>query len=364
MNIIHCLPTLGSQGYGVTSVVKGLIDRQIQHSHSVIASTLDSPFPISKVSSSSVDVIHQHMIWLPHGHHAHAISRRSSSPLLVTPHGALDPWSLRKSRWKKKIAIMLGEYRRLNSATCLQATSPFEVKYFRELGFTNPIALIPNGVSAGDFSCNISIHSNSLLCDYPHLSSKRCLLFLSRITPQKGLHLLLHAFASVIFSYPNSDWHLIIAGSDQNGYLSEVFHLIDSLSLVDHVTIMPPVYGDSKNQLFSFCEAFVLPSLAEGFPMVVLEAMASGLPVIATTASPWEELLSTNSGWWVSPSVSALSSAISDLVSSDSSQLCKMGSRAKALVCSNYDIDLVVIRLQHLYRWMISGNDLPPFVTL
>lgn len=360
MNIVHFLPTLAREGYGVTTVVEGLVASQRHRGHTVAVSTLADP--VEPLPSLPVDVVHQHMIWLRHGAMARRLAARHRAPLVITPHGALDPWARRKSAFKKAVAWQLQEQRRLQNASCLQATSPFEVSYFRDLGLRPPIAQIPNGLPLSLHPMLPGALAEPFLHKHPELRGRRCLLFLSRITPQKGLLPLLAAFHAFSQSSAGSDWHLLIAGSDQDGYLAEVQDAVCRLGLSSAVLFLPPLYGVEKQQVMAWSEAFILPSLAEGFPMVVLEAMASGLPVICTTASPWMDLPSSQAGWWVEPTVEGLAAALASLGTLSAPDLAAMGRRARALIERSYSQEVITGQLDQLYSWLCGLSSQPGFV--
>lgn len=361
-NVLHCLPTLGRDGYGVASVVDGLLAAQKQLGQNVYISTLDSP--LSLFTASSIDIVHQHMIWLPHGVHAKNLARDSRAPLVVTPHGALDPWALSKSYWKKKFVWTIREYKHLQAANCLQATSPFEVHYFRKLGLTQPIATIPNGIDLERHQLPSSGDAEAFLSRHPELAGKRCVLFLSRITAQKGLLPFLEAFKQLKATSLGDDWHFLLAGTDQCGFLDVIKKNILRLNLVTNVTILPPLYGAEKQQAFAFAEIFVLPSLAEGFPMVILEALSAGLPVICSTASPWMQLPGEDAGLWVEPTPEGLFGALSNIATLSPPYLKLMGCNARALVERSFALQGVVSKLNELYKWLLGYVPMPEFVEL
>ena len=361
MNILHCLPTLDKSGFGITTVVKALTKDQVSRQNCIYYKTTCTP--IEPSIPSTLDIIHQHGLWVSHGFDAFKFSSKFNAPILIAPHGHLDPWALKKSFMKKKIAWFLYQRQLLKRAHCLQATSAFEVSYFRGLGLRNFIAQIPNGVDPCEFTPTSNLDDNHLLREYPFLSSRRSLLFLSRITPQKGVLNLLIAFSRCIINQGAHDWVLLLAGSDQNNYLAHIRNVIIDLDLEDYVVILPPLYGSQKRDAFALAEAFILPSLSEGFPMVVLEAMSSGLPVICTHASPWSILHEQNAGFWVQPSPSGLESALSSIFLSSPETLIKMGLIARDIILKGYTIDFVSRQLHELYLWMLDpSTSLPQFV--
>ena len=91
-------------------------------------------------------LIHNHGLWLPVNHWASSAARRFGVPLVIHPHGMLEPWALQHKGAKKRLAMALFQRRDLETAKVLVATSEVEYRNIRNLGFTQPIAIIPNGI--------------------------------------------------------------------------------------------------------------------------------------------------------------------------------------------------------------------------
>src|SRR5262249_32945186 len=97
--------------------------------------------------SREFSIVHQHGIWnglsralatWPHTH---------NRPTVIAAHGSLDVFALRRSRWKKKLALAVYERANLDGAACLHALSEMERTNYRDFGLRNPVAVIPNGIS-------------------------------------------------------------------------------------------------------------------------------------------------------------------------------------------------------------------------
>jgi glycosyltransferase involved in cell wall biosynthesis len=110
---------------------------------------------------------------------------------------------------------------------------------------------------------------------YNDQPEKKTILAVGRLTPQKGFDLLIRAFALVTEKYP--DWKLNIVGDDY-GDRPMLENLISELNL-KHVHLLPAT--DEIRKHYENATFFALSSRFEGLPMVVLEAMGHGLPVVA-----------------------------------------------------------------------------------
>ncbi|MEM9164417.1 MAG: glycosyltransferase family 4 protein, partial [Cyanobacteria bacterium P01_F01_bin.4] len=116
------------------------------------------------------------------------------------------------------------------------------------------------------------------------------LLFAGRLHPQKDPLLLVQSMASV----QNANAHLLMAGEGE--LMSAVHQEIERLNLAHRVTLLGSVDQTRLAALYHAASAFVLSSVYEGLPIVALEALASGIPVITTRAGDTPEILTSRSG--------------------------------------------------------------------
>ncbi|WP_297065479.1 glycosyltransferase family 4 protein [Thermococcus sp.] len=138
-----------------------------------------------------------------------------------------------------------------------------------EAGLRKPISLVPNGVDAG------------LIKSIPPAELESDIIFVGRLIPEKGVDLLLRALAEVKREIP--DVRAVVVGDGpERGRLER---LSARLGLEDSVLFTG--FLESRDEVIAIIKAskvFVLPSRREGFGMVALEAMASGLPVVTLNA--------------------------------------------------------------------------------
>lgn len=119
---------------------------------------------------------------------------------------------------------------------------------------------------------------------------KRFILFAGRLHAQKDPVLLVRSIAAL----NDANFHLLIAG--EGDLRDEVQAEINHLGLWEQVTMLGPLAQAELAQLHRVCSAFVLSSAYEGLPLVVLEALASGTPVVTTCCGETPNLLSAESG--------------------------------------------------------------------
>ncbi|MGA7954597.1 MAG: glycosyltransferase family 4 protein [Gloeobacterales cyanobacterium] len=121
----------------------------------------------------------------------------------------------------------------------------------------------------------------------------RFILFAGRLHPQKDPILLVRSIAAL----DDSNVHLLIAGEGE--LRSEIQMEISQLGLTKQVTMLGPVAQRELSQLHRIADAFILTSSYEGLPLVALEALACGTPVITTRCGETPNLLSVKSGFVV-----------------------------------------------------------------
>ncbi len=138
------------------------------------------------------------------------------------------------------------------------------------------------------------------------------------IEPRKNSITLVEAFAQVLEHYP--DAKLIIAGGDTffdfSPYREQFFETVRKLNIpLDRSLIIPGVVSaDELPVLYRCADAFVFPSLKEGWGLVVLEAIASGLPIVTSNIPPFTEFLDSSQALLVNPESSeAIAQAMVDI---------------------------------------------------
>ena len=315
-------------------------------------------FDAAKSNAEGFHVVHQHGIWTGCSLVTNTFRGRHRMPVVVAAHGSLHKYALKRSSWKKKIALLAYENENLRKASCLHATAEAEIDDFRNFGLKNPIALIDNGVSSK--SINDSGVAERFLAQYNLPKNRRILLFLSRITPKKGLPIALQAIHQMRDKLTN--WIFVIAGTDEFNHQREVERLVEVLGLGEMIRLVGPLYDQNKSDAFAATDVFILPSYSEGAPMVILDSLAAGVPVLTTKATPWESLIKYQCGWWVSPSIDGLSDALQSAAVLSSQQLKEMGMRGKELVRAHYLWSAQAQKSLDLYAWILGNGAKPDFV--
>ena len=199
--------------------------------------------------------------------------------------------------------------------------------------------VVANGTSIPTDSCRPSCHTT--------------FLFIGNITVDKGVAELIQAFARL--RSRNIPCKLLLVG---NGPASdECESLIRSLKCADDIEMPGVLEGLQKRQAFEAAGCFVLPSKAEGLPMAMLEAMACGLPVIATSVGGIPEAVTDGQeGYLVPPQdVDTLADRMSRLAT-DAGLREQMGRKARKRVVTEFSLGEACDRILDVYQSILRSD--------
>jgi glycosyltransferase involved in cell wall biosynthesis len=184
---------------------------------------------------------------------------------------------------------------------------------------------------------------------------------MSRIHPKKNVLGLLRAWRSLDPTVARG-WRLAIAGPEEAGHGRQVASLVQELGLQGVVELIGPVEESGKAAIFNSADLFVLPSFSENFGIVVAEAMAHGLPAIATTGTPWQELARRGCGWWVDPDPASLAGALAEAMSRSLEERRAMGAAGRAYARTQFSWDHIAEVTVAVYEWLLTGGTPPSVV--
>ncbi len=166
------------------------------------------------------------------------------------------------------------------------------------------------------------------------------ILFLGHLGTEKGVLDLLEA-VSIMMKNEHRPFDVnLVGGPLQGGDLYQIDQLIMKIGVGNIVHILPPVYGQEKIAQFANADIFVLPSFHEGMPISIIEAMVSGLPVIATKVGGIaDEVVPDETGLLIPiQNPSKLAEALLKLVNDESLRL-QLGLAGRRRACELFNID-------------------------
>ncbi|HTG82707.1 MAG TPA: glycosyltransferase family 4 protein, partial [Geobacteraceae bacterium] len=118
-----------------------------------------------------------------------------------------------------------------------------------------------------------------------------------------------------------------------------------------------------KRDAYAAADLFVLPTLREAAPVVVLEALGASVPVLTTKGAPWENLVTHRCGWWTDIDSGAIADVLKKAMACSPAELRQMGGRGRDLVGARYTWQQSALQTISLYRWLIGQGERPDFVS-
>src|SRR5579883_1414128 len=251
---------------------------------------------------SQYDILHIHAIFSYASTMAMTIARYKNIPYIVMPHGLLCEWSLRQSPHRKEIYLKLIEKANLNNTQAVHLTSRQEQQEIFQLGLSAVNFVLPLGL----FLPNQLTNARYRLRQYLNLpTDEPVILFVSRLHPKKGLDYLIPALGKL----NHHRFTFVIAGSGSKEYEAQIESLLVSNKICNRTHFVGFVEGETKNIFMQGADLFALTSHSENFAVVVLEALAAGIPVLVTPGVALASVIQQNQlGYVAELDVSAIAS--------------------------------------------------------
>jgi glycosyltransferase involved in cell wall biosynthesis len=375
MKILHVIENFDLQSGGPPPVVAGMCDALTAIGHDVSLYANLSPEPYKRPENvsyrlklfevdftsfgvsiamaralrdiRSFDLVHIHMLYRFPQFVAAYLARRAGVPYCVQPHGALVDYIYNHStrKFSRRLYAQTVEKWNLVGAEALIFTAELERENAAALGFTGRSSyIVPVGAHITDLARRVD---GTPFRQKYRIDGRKMLLWMGRQVPKKALDVLVTAFAEIRKVCP--DTVLVIAGPDPEGYGAQVRAWVEQAGLADHVIFTGMISGEEKRQAFAAADIFVFPSYAENFGVVVLEAMAVGLPVVLSKGIDiWREIDEAGAASIVESTPEQVAAASIDLLQ-DPTKRARMGNAASRAAW-NYDWAGIGRKLDSAYR--------------
>jgi starch synthase len=220
----------------------------------------------------------------------------------------------------------------VRNADAIFMLSPADLPIVRSMGYRGTdLPLVSNGV---EFAPPVEPQTTEAVCRKLGIPPERkpgqiTCMFLANHTPNKGLPILLKAFSSLDIPYL-----LIIGGEQRDGI--DYAGAMQACKPGQQIVVTGRLDGDAIAPLFQRSDLFVFPTLADTFPLVVLEAMSHGLPVVASNVGGIPHQLAKDRGMLVPPGdPESLAAAVRDLAGKPELRM-QMGQSAQAHVRAEF----------------------------
>jgi glycosyltransferase involved in cell wall biosynthesis len=287
---------------------------------------------------SEHEIVHGHGLWMLPALYA-GLAPVPGRLFVISPRGMLADAAMRRGTLRKRAFAALVQRRALGAARLWHATCMAEAAEIRAAGFTQPVAVVPNGIALPPARAR---------------RERREVLALARLHPKKGLDRLVDAWAQVEREETSRGWWLTLAGPDEAGTRARLAAQAARLGL-GRVRFTGPLYGAEKSARLARAAVFALPSLNENFGMAAAEALAAGTPVIASRGTPWSGLEAERCGWWVPGSRDALAGALRAALALPPAARAEMGARGRRWMARDFGWPRQAEALAAAYEWARAG---------
>jgi glycosyltransferase involved in cell wall biosynthesis len=360
LHILHAVGSLRHTWGGLSKYVADLATEQARQGCRVSLITADESvqecWPVENVERETlrnavstglfrqVDIVHVHGLWLPFCHRVLRQGLKNHKPTILGTHGMLEPAALKFSSWKKRIASFLYQNADLKNASAIHVTGTSELETIRRRGLVGPVIISSPGIELRP------------LPDWTQREESRIALFVGRIHPVKGIDMLVAAWKAI----NPTNWKLLLCGPDGGNYVPALLDQIHGTT----IEYIGPVFDAKKEELYRNASLVLQPSLSENFSLTIVEALASSIPVLTTTTTPWKSIAERRCGWCVEPNPSAIKVALQNALSESVESRMNMGGIARAFTQECFSWPSIVYQLDSCYRWFQNRGNVPEGVVL
>lgn len=302
------------------------------------------------LGNRDVALVHVHGIWMFHVFCAALWCKLRRRPAVVTPHGMLEAWILKRSPRLKAAVSRLYQARFLAGAAAIHVLTDKE---------TGDVA------QAGLPTARCHVISNYALPPaadpglpgwwQPDFAARRVFLFFGRIHDKKGWRELCEAWEHLSASSPSfrSGAQLVFCGWPDScpEFKPRVATLEERFG---NIIFAGPQFGIERDRSMAAANVFVLPSKSEGLPMAVLEAWAAGVPALMTRACNLDHGFAAGAAVETGEDAAAIAAALHKVMDWPEERLDQARRAARALVAAEFSQDRIANRYADLIANCIS----------
>jgi glycosyltransferase involved in cell wall biosynthesis len=301
----------------------------------------------------SADIVHLHGLWMWIQWAAVREASRQSKPVILTPHGMLEPWIWARQSWPHRLKKTLYwngiAFPAFRGASVIHALTSYEAVTLAGYFPGKRQVVIPHGI-------NLQAEDQALAqLQQQDKDSPPYFLFVGRLHPVKAIHLLIRAFAQL----GDDRFLLKIAGPTQTreqAYADGLHKLVSELGLQQRVTFMGEVQGSIKWQLYRDAWAVCLPSFSEVIGLVNLEAAAAGTPVITTRETGVTEDWDLCGGLFIDPEEGSILSGLQKAIAWTPAERWTRGQSLRGLVEAHYLWERIGQQWAEVYLELSGGS--------
>lgn len=304
---------------------------------------------LSVLKNNQFDVIHAHGYLQLTTNIAAISALKNKIPLVITSHGTVE-----YNGWKRLVNYAynktIGKWTMCCADTVI-ALSPSQSLILNEIGVER-IDIVPNGTNFNKIEVPTGIEEFKFRYE---LNDKMIILYVGSLIPRKGVEYLIDAMKKV-----ERGSILLIIGDSLKGteaYKEKLLNLITS-EKIDNVIYVGRVDEDTLKIAYYIADIFVLPSLSEGLPTVLLEAMAYRKAVVASDISGNNDLIVNNENGLLFEKTNSdqLADSINNLIQSADKRII-FGLRSHDKVVKDYSWNTITSEIISVYQKVMKNDD-------
>jgi len=324
-------------------VINGVYVHRHKYILRLSLSALIWPSLLSTLSKQKFDVIHSHVSGHLHVLLAGIVARKTKTPHIHTTH---CPWTDKYRSFILKPFLFLNDklFNKMAFDRCdkIIAITPWEIPILKKWVDEKKIVVIPNGMDNLFFK---KLKENKFKEKNNIPKDKKIILFFGRLNPTKGPEKL--ALVARELVKERKDLNFVFIGPDE-GKAEEVKEIIKDQ---ERMFYFGPIQGkENIAEMYQASDVFVMPSYREGLPLCLFEAMASGLPVIASPVNgiPFE-MKDNENGFFVNyGDIGSLKEKILKVI--DNPKLSEKFSKNNKEKSKNYTWDIIEKKYMEVYK--------------
>lgn len=297
---------------------------------------------VQLIRQDNVDIIQSHLLGA--SVYGAMAGRLTGTPVVATIHGEVDIGRRERLQWLKIGALNIGAQKIIAVSGGLRDDILRRTSLRRE-----KVEIIYNGIDTAAFH---RPRSNTLRRQFGWTDKEFVIGCLGNIRPAKGYDILLKAVALL---GQDSPYRFVVAGQpDKSGLYERLLEQHTALGLQDRVRFLG--FLDDPAQYLASLDLFLSTSTTEGLPLSAIQAMAAGLPLLATRVGGYEELVSDRENGWLVPAGSpqAIAEAIQQL-GADTGLRDRLAENARRHVQATFDSRVMFERYQTVYDRLLNA---------
>ncbi|MCC6384157.1 MAG: glycosyltransferase [Bacteroidia bacterium] len=292
---------------------------------------------------TDVDLIHVNTLFNAFSKIGMQFAVKNEIPFILTPHGMLSDYSLRKSFWIKKIHRFFYEDNLLANAFAVHFTAAGE----------STRAVINKRIRKEIIPIGFNFNSQEGFIEKKDQPVLR-MMFLGRLHAIKGLEPFLRAM-SLLEQRVKDRIRYNLYGGDEEGYQQHLKQVVEQLNLQEIVKFCGPLSAEKRTETFHNHDVLVLTSYHENFGMAAAEALASGLPVLLSDQVSLAPFVIENRCGWVTPiNENVIKTKIDSVFNTTLAERNAMGKRGFEAVRSDFSMEQVAGHFIKLYTEAIE----------